>query len=93
MTPQILTEHPDNPHEVHFIVEVPLTSGETKIFPNRETATDEPLARALFQIMGVREVVIEKNRVRVIKAENVIWPLVVPPAIHILSARLKKLIN
>ncbi len=91
MPNNIIAEHTDNPHEVIFTVDVDLTDGESHIFAEAASAQDNPLARALFLVRGVSEVHIEKRLVRLIKEDGVIWPLVVPPAINIISSKLKKL--
>lgn len=84
------TEHPGD-HEVLFRLATPLPPELCRTFTQREEAQEWDLARALFLVMGVRKVDIRSECIVLERDPQSIWPLIIPPAINIISSRLKQL--
>lgn len=59
-----------------FIVDRPVFEGRSHYFANPEQAHDSPLARALFAIEGVTNVLISHNEVTVGKGTMAEWPVI-----------------
>ncbi|CAF0738559.1 unnamed protein product [Brachionus calyciflorus] len=67
----IQTQDTPNPNSLKFIPnEKVLDSGKTRFFPDRESAKVSPLARELFRIEGVKNVLLGADFITVTKDEN-----------------------
>ena len=84
------TEHP-NESEVVFRISANIPPELCNIYADAAAAQENGLARALFLIMGVTKVQIATNHITLTRDPAVIWPLVIPPAINIISSRIKKI--
>lgn len=86
----LAAEHP-NEAEVVFKISATLPLDQCHVFSSADAARDNSLARALFFIMGVKQVLIETKQITLTRDTEIIWPLIIPPAINILSSRIRKL--
>ena len=87
----IQTEPTPNPATLKFLPGETVLSSGTADFPNAETAGRSPLARALFDIDGVKGVFLGSDFVTVTKDDTVDWqvmkPLVLGAIMEHLTAR------
>ena len=65
-----------NPATCKFTVDRPVYTGGSAYFGNRETASLSPLARRIFEIPEVQDVLIVENQVTVTKSGIDPWPLI-----------------
>lgn len=75
-TPIQIRGEPFSNVKCKFIVEQPVFEGRSHYFANAEQAQDAPLARDLFAIEGVTNVLISHNEVTVGKATMAEWPVI-----------------
>ena len=83
------TEHPSE-NQVLFRLSAALPPESCRTYDNPAEALENGLARALFLIMGVQEVRIATDHVILTRTPETIWPLIIPPAINIISSRVKQ---
>jgi Fe-S cluster biogenesis protein NfuA len=74
-----------------FIISHTFSDSETRSYTSKEETQGHAIAAPLFNIMGVTAVTLRDNYVSVTKEDSVLWSLVVPPAINIISARIADL--
>ncbi|KRY22187.1 NFU1 iron-sulfur cluster scaffold -like protein, mitochondrial, partial [Trichinella patagoniensis] len=60
-----------NPHSLKFLPGIPVLPGRTAEFPNRSSAENSPLARAIFRIRGVKSVFFGEDFITVTKNSEV----------------------
>ncbi|KRZ13158.1 NFU1 iron-sulfur cluster scaffold -like protein, mitochondrial, partial [Trichinella zimbabwensis] len=60
-----------NPHSLKFLPGIPVLPGRTAEFPNRPSAENSPLARAIFRIKGVKSVFFGEDFITVTKNSEV----------------------
>ena len=74
-----------NPETLKFVVNRELLPQGSMDFPNKETAKDSPLAKALFEIPEVQAVFIGTNFVTVTKSPETSWSTLAKPSIDVLT--------
>jgi hypothetical protein len=86
----VTTEHIEE-NEVRIRLSNRFPAAKYQTFRDHGEARQCPMARSLFLVMGVRQVRYEEDYVALERDPQVIWPLIIPPAINIISARIKKM--
>jgi hypothetical protein len=77
--PNITVQGTPNPNAAKFTVDRTLVEGgESHSFFEPETATDDPLAKVLFEIAGVESLLIAEDFVTVTKNPSATWDTLVP---------------
>jgi len=71
--PEITVEGTPNPNAAKFTLDRPLPVEESRSYFDAEAARGDPLAERLFEIDGVRALLIVENFVTVTKAEEAEW--------------------
>jgi Fe-S cluster biogenesis protein NfuA len=70
---RIIAEPSLDPRVCKFIVDRPICPGRTVSCRGKETAVGSPLLEALFEIEGVRQVLVSEDSVTVAKSTDVDW--------------------
>lgn len=69
----VRVEGTPNPNAAKFVVESGLLGDEGRSYFDAAEAADDPLAARLFQVAGVRALLMVDNFITVTKAETVEW--------------------
>lgn len=64
----------DRPNTVRFTLNQTIAGERSRSYADAESAADHPLARHLFEIDGVRSVLVRENMIVVTKAQDAEWP-------------------
>ena len=67
-----------NPNAVKFILKEPVSYGTSHSFPTRESASDDPLAKALFDLDEVVSIFYMDKMITVEKTDDAEWDEVLP---------------
>lgn len=87
--PKISVQGTPNPNAAKFNVDRPLVEGDaSKSYFDAESARDDELASALFEIRGVESLLIVDSFVTVTKSSSVSWDEVVPKVEQTIKATL-----
>ena len=70
-----------NPHALKFILNKRLLDVETRQFPDKDTAENDPFARGIFEIEGVVSVFYMDKFVTIEKAKDANWGQIQKPFI------------
>jgi len=70
---KILTEGTPNPNALKFVLEKTLIESGSVDFKDKESVKKSPLAKKLFEIDSVDEVLIGKDFITITKTNDVIW--------------------
>lgn len=79
---EISAELTPNPNTLRFVVNRELLASGSCDFPNLESAKDQPLPAALFEIEHVAGVLIGTDFITVTKKSNVEWPVAAVPVVE-----------
>ncbi len=71
---QITVEGTPNPHAAKFVLDRDMPGEGSRSFRDAESAEDDFLASRLFEVDGVRALLIVENFVTVTKEEDMEWP-------------------
>ena len=71
---QISVEGTPNPNATKFVLDRDMPGEGSRSFFDAESAADDPLARRLFEVNGVRALLIVENFVTVTKDADLEWP-------------------
>lgn len=83
-----------NPNAVKFILKEPVSAGTSHSFPNAESAEDNPLAKALFDLGEVVSVFYMDKMITVEKTDEAEWDEILPlMAVPIREAESVKSVN
>jgi len=85
---QITVQGTPNPDAAKFLLGGQVPAETSRSYFSAEEATADPLARALFQIAGVRAVLIVDNFVTVTKTIDCSWPELIPPIVATIRSSL-----
>jgi len=88
---QILSTEHHGDHEVHFKISNPFPAAQSARYDSRDAAGDDALARSLFLVMGIRSVRLDADTITIERDPQVIWPLIIPPAVNIISSKIKNM--
>jgi len=75
-----------NPHALKFILNKKLLNVETRQFPDKTTAQDDPFAKGIFEINGVVSVFYMDKFVTIEKAKDTNWGQIQKPFIEFLKS-------
>jgi len=75
-----------NPHALKFILNQRLLNLETRQFPDKNSANDDPLAKGIFEIDGVASVFYMDKFVTIEKNKDANWGQIQRPFIEFLKA-------
>ena len=70
---KIQTEGTPNPNALKFVLDKVLVQTGSYNFPDKEKCENSPLAKRLFEISSVKEILISKNFITVTKEQNTNW--------------------
>ena len=76
--PDIQVQGTPNPNAAKFVLDRAVTEGESRSYFDPESAEDDPLARRLFQVEGVRALLLADDFVTVTKSPDREWEELVP---------------
>lgn len=76
---QIRVEGTPNPHAAKFVLDRDVPGEGSRSFFDPESAAGDPIAARLFEIDGVRALLIVENFITVTKTEAVGWPDLLAP--------------
>ena len=76
---QISVEGTPNPHAAKFVLDRELPGEGSRSYREAESAADDPLAARLFEVPGVRALLIVENFITVTKSPTVEWSRVIEP--------------
>ena len=62
-----------NPNAFQFVINAPIIGAGDKTYTNADEATEDPLAKALFQIYGVENIYLKESFVTITKSETIGW--------------------
>ena len=62
-----------NPNAFQFVINAPIINAGDKTYTNADEATEDPLAKALFQIYGVENIYLKESFVTITKSETIGW--------------------
>jgi Fe-S cluster biogenesis protein NfuA len=74
-----------NPHALKFILDQKLLKAETRQYPDKESANNDPFAKAIFDITGVVSVFYMDKFVTIEKAKDANWGQIQRPFIEFLK--------
>lgn len=74
---RVTVEATPNPNAAKFVLDRSLPEQKSRSFFDPDAAGDDPLARRLFAVPGVRALFMVDNFITVTKAEEVGWPEIV----------------
>lgn len=75
-----------NPHALKFILNERLLNVETRQFPNKTSAQDDPFAKGIFEIEGVVSVFYMDKFVTIEKAKDANWGQIQKPFVNFLKS-------
>jgi Fe-S cluster biogenesis protein NfuA len=75
-----------NPHALKFILNQKLLKAETRQFPEKESAKDDPFAKGIFTINGVVSVFYMDKFVTIEKAKDTNWGQIQRPFVEFLKS-------
>lgn len=75
-----------NPQALKFILNERLLNFETRNFPIKENAQDDPLAKGIFEIEGVVSVFYMDKFITIEKASNVSWGQIQKPFVEFIKS-------
>jgi Fe-S cluster biogenesis protein NfuA len=75
-----------NPHALKFVLNEKLLKAETRQFPQKESAQDDPFAKGIFEINGVVSVFYMDKFVTIEKAKDASWGQIQRPFIEFLKS-------
>jgi len=75
-----------NPHALKFILNERLLKAETRQFPDRDSAQEDPFAKGIFEINGVVSVFYTDKFVTIEKAKDANWGQIQKPFIEFLKS-------
>ena len=75
-----------NPHALKFVLNEKLLKAETRQFPEKESAQDDPFAKGIFEITGVVSVFYMDKFVTIEKAKDASWGQIQRPFIEFLKS-------
>ncbi|MBI1858610.1 MAG: NifU family protein [Candidatus Melainabacteria bacterium] len=70
---KVYTEGTPNPNALKFVLDQTLLETGSASFTNKEKASNSPLAKKLFVLDSVKEILIGRNFITITKDQNVIW--------------------
>ena len=73
----VIAEPTPNPNSVKFTLNRPVSEGKSQSYMNPEQAEASPLAKALFEIPGVKSVFMLNNFITVTRDPEVAWEAIV----------------
>ncbi|HKK27969.1 MAG TPA: NifU N-terminal domain-containing protein [Gemmatimonadota bacterium] len=76
---EIQVEGTPNPNAAKFTLSRSLPTDESRSYFDADAAAGDPLARRLFDVEGVRALLMVDNFITVTKAEEARWDDLVPP--------------
>ena len=79
---EISAELTPNPNTLRFVVNRELLAAGSRDFPNAESAKDQPLPGALFEIEHVAGVLIGTDFITVTKKSSIDWPVAAVPVVE-----------
>lgn len=85
---RVTVEGTPNPNAAKFTLDRPLPEAESRSFFDPESAREDPLARRLFEVDGVRALLMVDNFITVTKAEEVDWDELVEEIRPIIESQL-----
>ena len=71
---QITVEGTPNPHAAKFVLNGDIPGEGSRSYFDPESAAEDPLAARLFEVDGVRALLIVENFITVTKAATLDWP-------------------
>ena len=71
---QITVEGTPNPNAAKFVLDRDVPGEGSRSYFNPESAEDDPLASRLFEVDGIRALLIVENFITVTKTEDLDWP-------------------
>ena len=71
---QITVEGTPNPHAAKFVLERDIPGEGSRSYFDPESAAEDPLAARLFEVDGVRALLIVENFITVTKTATLDWP-------------------
>ena len=74
---QITVEGTPNPHAAKFVLDRDVPGEGSRSYFDAASATEDPLAARLFDVDGVRALLIVENFITVTKADAFDWPALV----------------
>ena len=86
---KIHTEGTPNPNALKFVVSKSLLDNGTASFTDQSQCTNSPLAKKLFNISSVREVLISKDFITILKDEKVSWESIYDQVLSIIQSHLE----
>ncbi len=81
-----------NPHALKFVLNTKLLNAETRQFPDKDSAKDDPFAKGIFEIEGVASVFYMDKFVTIEKTADANWGQIQRPFIEFLKTFDTKLI-
>lgn len=72
-TPEIQVQGTPNPNAAKFVLDRPVTDGESRSYFDAASAEGDPLAERLFQVEGVRALLLADDFVTVTKDPDLDW--------------------
>lgn len=82
---KIHTEGTPNPNALKFVLDKVILEKSTLNYPNKESASNSPLALKLFAIDSVKEVFIGKDFITISKKTEVNWDLVYEKILDVIN--------
>lgn len=76
---EIQVEGTPNPNAAKFTLSRPLPTDESRSYFDADAASGDPLASRLFDVEGVKALLMVDNFITVTKAEEARWDDLVPP--------------
>jgi len=71
---QIAVEGTPNPNAAKFVLDREVPGEGSRSYRDPESAVDDPLAARLFEVPGIRALLIVENFITVTKSEDLDWP-------------------
>jgi Fe-S cluster biogenesis protein NfuA len=75
-----------NPHALKFVLNKKLLNAETRQYPNKDSATNDPFAKGIFEIAGVASVFYMDKFVTIEKTTDANWGQIQRPFIEFLKS-------
>ncbi len=75
-----------NPHALKFVLNERLLKAETRQFPEKDSAQDDPFAKGIFEISGVVSVFYMDKFVTIEKAKDANWGQIQRPFVELLKS-------
>lgn len=71
--PEIQVQGTPNPNAAKFVVDRQVTAGESRSYFDADSAEGDPLAERLFQVEGVRALLLADDFITVTKSPDLEW--------------------